>query len=90
MASSHIEVRGGDSRLASSVRSAVDKLRDVQEQFALVKDVMDQVAMDGDWVALGAKLNVSAAEAQAVYNLWGSANTEIHATFLAQLVARLG
>lgn len=90
MASTHIEIRGSDSRMASSVRSAVDRLRDVQEQVAMVKDVMEQVAMDGDYDALAAKLNITAAEAQAVYNLWGSANTEIRATFLAQLVARLG
>lgn len=90
MSSAHIEIRGGDSRLSSSVRSAIDQLRDVQERFQMVKDICDQVALGGDYDALAAKLNVTAAEAQAVYNLWGSANTEIRATFLAQLVARLG
>jgi hypothetical protein len=90
MASSHIEIRGSDSRLASSVRAAVDRLRDVQEQFQAVTDIMGQVALGSDYAALATKLNVTAAEAEAVYALWGSANAEIRATFLAQLVARLG
>jgi len=90
MASAHIEIRGGDSRLSSSVRSAVDRLRDVQEEFQRAKEIMDQVALGEDWTSLAAKLNVSEVDAQAIYNLWGSANTEIRATFLAQLVARLG
>lgn len=90
MASSHIEIRGGDSRLSSSVRSAIDQLRNVQESLQRAKEIMDQVALGEDWTSLAAKLNVTTAEAQAVYNLWGSAATEIRATFLTQLVARLG
>lgn len=90
MASAHIEIRGGDSRLSSSVRSAVDRLRDVQEQFQAVTDIMGQVALGGDYAALATKLNVTAAEAETVYALFGSANTEIRTAFLLQIVSRLG
>ena len=41
-------------------------------------------------VGLGGLLGVTATEAEAVYNLWGSAVTELHATSITQLLARVG
>lgn len=90
MATAHIEITGSASRLAADVRRAIDALEGLQNTFQDIKAVMDQVALDSDWLALAAKLGVSETEAQAIYNLWGSANTEINGTFLSQLQARAG
>ena len=90
MPSAHIEITGTASRLASDVRSAVDQLETLQNRFSDIKAIMDQVALGGDWAALATKLGVSETDAEAVYNLWGSANTEINAAFLTQLQGRLG
>lgn len=90
MANSHIEITGTASRLSAEVRSAVDQLEALQARFQEIKNVLDQVAMASDWASLATYLGVTAAEAEAVYNIWGSANTEIRATFLSQLQARLG
>jgi hypothetical protein len=90
MASAHIEITGTASRLSADVRSAVDQLEALQDKFSDIKAILDQVAMGADWAALATYLGVSAANAEAVYNLWGSATTEINGTFLTQLQARLG
>jgi len=90
MASAHIEITGTASRLSSDVRNAIDSLEALQNQFSDIKAIMDQVAMGSDWDSLATKLGISAADAETVYNLWGSANTEINATFLTQLQGRLG
>ena len=90
MASQHIEVPSTASRLSADVRSAIDALEALQDQFANIKAIFDQVAYGGDYASLAIKLGVSEAEAETVYNLWGSAETEIRATFLAQLQARMG
>lgn len=90
MASTHIEIPSTASRLSVDLRSAIDRLVQLQADWQDAKDVMDQVAMAGDWAALALKLGVTDVEAQAVYNLFGSANTEIRATFLTQIAGRLG
>jgi len=90
MASTHIEIPSTASRLSADVRSAIDRLEALQDDFANIKAIMDQVAMGADWATLATYLGVSAENAEAVYNLWGSAETEIRATFLTQLQARLG
>lgn len=90
MASSHIEISGTASRLSADVRQSIDTLRRVQADWQRIKDIMDQVALGGDYAALAIKLGTSETDAQAVYNLWGSANTEVHATFITQVLARLG
>lgn len=86
----HIEITGTASRLSADVRSAIDRLEALQSDFAEIKAILDQVALGGDFASLGTYLGVSENDAEAVYNLWGSANTEIHETFLAQVQARLG
>jgi len=90
MASTHIEIPATASRLSRDVRGAIDALEALQDDFANIKAIMDQVAMGADWATLATYLGVSAENAEAVYNLWGSAETEIRATFLTQLQARLG
>lgn len=90
MASAHIEIPSTASRLSADVRSAIDRLQALQDAFGNIKAIMDQVALGGDWATLATYLGVSATEAEAVYNLWGSGNAEIGATFLSQITARLG
>jgi thiamine monophosphate kinase len=88
--SAYIDIKAISSNQAAQVRYAIDQLRSVVDNFGHLKAVMDQMASGGDWVALGGYLGVSAAEAEAVYNLWGSANTELNATFITQLLGRCG
>lgn len=90
MASAHIEITGTASRLSADVRSAIDSLEALQDKFSDIKAILDQVALGSDWAALATKLGTTSAEAEAVYNLWGSATTEINATFLTQLQGRCG
>jgi len=90
MASQHIEVPSTASRLSADVRRAIDDLEALQDAFANIKAIFDQVAYGGDYVSLATKLGTSEADAETVYNIWGSATTEIAGTFLTQLQSRLG
>ena len=76
--------------LASNVRSAVDRMQTVKEDFISQKAAMDQIAAGGDWDSLATALGCTAAEAEAVYNLYGSvcAGPLVDA-FLVQLISRL-
>ena len=89
MASAYIDI-GTSTRQASATRSAVDQLQRTVDTFDQLKALFDQAALGGDWVSLGALLGVSAANAETIYNLWGSATTELHATFITQLLGRCG
>lgn len=90
MATQHLEIVNTASRLGADTRSLVSQLQAVQDLCDKAKKVMDQVAFGGDYAALGAKLGCTAAEAEAVYNLIGSVNTELHGTFTEQLLSRCG
>ena len=90
MASQHIEVQSTASRLSADVRRFVDNLRDVQEMGVKIKSIADQVAVGGDYAALGTKLGTIEAEAQAVYNLLGSVNGELAGVSINQMLARVG
>jgi hypothetical protein len=90
MASAYIEINRSTPRLAGQTGSAIDQLQNVVDEFERLKAIFDQVAMGSDWVTLGAQLGVSAANAEAIYNLWGSAATELNATFISQLLSRCG
>jgi hypothetical protein len=89
MASAYIDI-GTSTRQASQTRSAIDQLQRTVDTFDQLKALFDQAALGGDWVSLGALLGVTAAHAETVYNLWGSATTELHATFVTQLLGRCG
>jgi len=90
MASQHIEIPSTASRLSTDVRSAIDRLEALQSDWQEIKNILDQVAYGDDYASLATALGVSEADAETIYNLWGSANTELHATFLTQVQARLG
>lgn len=76
------------TRARSEMFSAFQAYQALQRR---VQDLQDEVtALGGDWAALATKLGVSVGDAEAVYNLWGSATTEINAAFLTQLQGRLG
>lgn len=90
MASTHIEVSSVTSRYSSEFRSLVDRLRDIQELSQKLKEIGDQIAFGSDFTTLGTYLGVSAGDAETIYNILGSANTELHGTFITQLLSRLG
>ena len=90
MATAHIEIQSTASRLSADVRSLIDALQRVVDSADKVKAISDQVALGGDWEALATKLGVSAADAEAVYNLLGSVNGELHGVFITQTLGRLG
>ena len=69
MASQHINISTGNSRLGDQLRALIDSARNLQNNTTTVKDIAEQVASGGDWVALGAQLGVSAADAETAYNL---------------------
>jgi hypothetical protein len=91
MASAYIDISTSASRISSQARSAIDQLKRVKDDWDNLKLIFDQVALGGDFTALSGYLGVTAAQAEAVYNLWGSANAELqNASFIAQLLSRCG
>lgn len=89
MASAYIDI-GTSTRQASATRNAIDQLQRTVDTFDQLKALFDQAALGGDWVSLGAFLGVTPANAETIYNLWGSASAELHATFITQLLGRCG
>lgn len=91
MASAYIDISTSASRISSQVRSAIDNLQRVKDDWAKLKTIFDQIALGGDFAALSGYLGVNAEQAEAIYNLWGSANAELqNAAFVAQLLSRCG
>ena len=91
MASAYIDISTSASRISSQARSAIDQLKRVKDDWDNLKLTLDQIALGGDYTALAGYLGVNAEQAEAVYNLWGSANAELqNATFIAQLLSRCG
>lgn len=90
MASAHIKINGTGSMHNVQLRQFVDGLQDVVEDSSRLKAVFDQTALGGDWDALGVLLDVTAVDAETIYNLLGSVTTELHATFITQTLGRLG
>lgn len=91
MSSQHIEVVSSASRLGSDFRSLIDRTRELQALATKVKDISDQVASGGDWDALGTKLGLTAAQAQAAYNMLGDFSSAVNAAGVVNtFVDRLG
>jgi len=94
MASTHILITGTAGDLSADVRSFVDRLTALVDDGVNIKAVMDQVAAGGDWAALATYLGLSGenagANAEAVYNMLGSVNTELAGVFIGQLTSRCG
>jgi hypothetical protein len=90
MASAHIEISPTATRLSGELRYFLNTLQQVVDNSDRLREIFDQIASGGDWPALAAALNLSEADAQAVYNLFGSAEAELDGAFIAQLLGRLG
>ena len=90
MASAYIPVSPTATQHSGELYAFIRQLRQIVEQCAELKGKYDQMAMGGDWSSLAAYLGLSETDAQAVYNIIGSANTELHGTFISQLLARAG
>jgi hypothetical protein len=91
MASAYIDISTSASRISSQARSAIDQLKRVKDDWDNLKLTLDQIALGGDYTALAGYLGVTAEQAEAIYNLWGSANLELqNASFIAQLLSRCG
>lgn len=89
MSSAHILIDSG-SQHSAQLRVFVDDLYEVQDKARRLKATYDQAALGSDWPALAALIGTTEAEAEAVYNLLGSVVTELQATFITQLLGRLG
>ena len=91
MASAYIDISTSASRISSQARSAIDQLKRVKDDFDNIKLTLDQIALGSDFTALSGYLGVNAEQAEAIYNLWGSANAELQsAAFISQLLSRCG
>ena len=90
MASAFISVSGTATPYSGALLSFLRQLQDVVEKSQELKDEADQVALGADWTALAVHWNLSEADAETMYNLLGSANTELHGTFTLQMLARAG
>lgn len=89
MASAHIKIDRGTQHSAQ-LREFVDQLYATQDKARRLKGVFDQTALGSDWEALGLLLGISATDAETIYNLMGSVKTELEATFITQMLGRLG
>lgn len=89
MASAYIDI-GTSTRQAAQTRSAIDQLQRTVDTFDQLKASFDQAALGGDWVALGALLGVSAADAETAYNLLTSAQARLTGNAISDFLARLG
>ena len=88
--SNQIVVPRTAGELAAAVRSAVDRMQQVKEDFISQKAAMDQIAAGGDWASLATVLGCDATEAEAVYNLYGSVVAgPLVDSFLVQLISRV-
>ncbi len=90
MASAHIEVNGTQTRHNGQLRAHIDAIQRVVDESDRLKAMMDQAAAGQDWASLATLLGVPAADAEALYNLIGSSNGELHGPFTAQLLSRAG
>lgn len=90
MASTFISISPSATQYSSELLGFIRQLRNLVEQSAELKGRYDQMAMGGDYAALAAFLDLSEADATAVYNLFGSVNGELQGPFIAQLLARCG
>lgn len=90
MASAWINIAGTGTPKNIELRAFVDALQRLADDSAAIKAVYDQIALGGDFAALASALGISTVDATTIYNLFGSVNTELHATFITQMLARVG
>ena len=90
MASAHIEISPTATRLSGELSRFIRQLQNVVDDSDRLKEVFDQIALGEDWPSLAAAMSLSEVDAQAVYNLFGSAEGELDGPFIAQMLGRLG
>ena len=94
MTSAHINIGNEGDRLSGELRRFVEQLQQVQDKAEKIKATYDQIALDSDWESLATALNLDPVaqlqDAEDIYNLIGSVQTELNATFINQLLGRLG
>ena len=89
--SNHILISGTGSAHNKQLRNFVDSLWEVQQTCQRIKATYDQAAAGGDWQSLATLLDIlSVEDAEDIYNLIGSVETELEAPFITQLLSRLG
>ena len=91
MATNHIELVGNESRLASKLRSLVDRTSNLQDEMRRMKYIMDEAgASSSDWTAVEAALGLEAGKAQPIYALLSAAATRINAADVDNFCNRIG
>ena len=93
MASAHIEITG-NGRLNNELRVFINHMQRTQEMADRLKATFDQLALGADWEALADGLGLDPVDqlddAEAIYNMLGSVQTELDGTFINQMLGRLG
>lgn len=88
---SYIALNGNESRLAAKLRNLIDSAINLQDQMNRVKLIADECgASTADWVTVGAKFGLSAADAQAMYALLTAAKVKINSADVDNFCNRLG
>ena len=97
MAASYIDISGNASRLAGMTRSAIDQARDLQENTAKIKRIMDttlddpDTTLDTSFVTLAGYLGLStSAKAKKVYNLLVNFQAVIEKPNYYEFIDKLG
>lgn len=90
MASAHIEISPSATRLSGELSRFIRQLQNVVDDSDRLKEIFDQIALGTDWPALAVALDISATDAETVYNLFGSVESELDAPFISQVLGRLG
>jgi len=96
MASSYIDITGTASRLASMTRSLADQARDMQENTAKIKRIMDttlddpDITLDTSFVTLGGLLGITSGKAKKVYTLLTNFQVVIQKANYDEFIDKLG
>ena len=90
MASTFIAISNNANPYSQELSQFIRQLQSLVEQSDRLKDRYDQMAAGADWTTLATYLALSTANAETVYNLMASVNTELHATNITLLTDRCG
>jgi hypothetical protein len=90
MANQHIEFSRTATRLSGELGNVIRQLQNACDNVQNLKAILDQIAQGPDFPALGVALNVTAAEAETIYNLLVAANGRLDNAAITTFLARLG
>lgn len=90
MTSLHIAVGSDPNRLQGRLRGMISELSSGVARFNELKNVLVAASNGGDWDGLGAALNMSAADAQTVYQLLAAVNDDLNSADMNAMLSRLG